>query len=102
MRKLRHGAADRTGDDPVSGPRISDHALVRFLDRGADLDVEQLRTHLAASLGRAHAAARSITASDYLIRADGMLFVVRGDLVTTVLEDTGIGAAAGALKGPGN
>lgn len=66
---------------------VSDHALLRFLERGAALEIEALRERLAASLERAHAAAASIGAGDYLIRSNGLLFVVRGDTVTTVLED---------------
>jgi len=76
---------------------VSDHALVRFMARGADLPVEDLRASLMASLDRAHRAARSITSSDYLIRADGLLFVVRGDTVTSVVEDKNPASAASAL-----
>ncbi|MFZ5749076.1 MAG: hypothetical protein ACOY45_15635 [Pseudomonadota bacterium] len=77
---------------------ISDHALVRFLDRAGAMDIENLRARLAASLARAHAAARSVSDSDYLIKVDGLLYVVRGDRVTTVIEDSGEHAAAGALN----
>lgn len=66
---------------------VTDHALVRFLDRTGTMDMEVLRANLAASLFRAHQAARSVTSSDYLIKADGLLFVVRGEAVTTVLPD---------------
>lgn len=69
--------------------RVSDHALLRFLDRAAGLDVEALRTRIEASLARAHHAASSISDSDYLITADGLVFVVRrnddGPVVSTVL-----------------
>jgi hypothetical protein len=66
---------------------VSDHALLRFLERAGGLDVAGLRLALEDSLARAHGAARSVAACDYLIRADGLLYVVRGDTVTTVLED---------------
>jgi len=66
---------------------VSDHALLRFLERAAGLDIEGLRANLNGSLARAHAAARSLSGSDYLIRADGMVYVVRGDTVTTIIED---------------
>lgn len=68
------------------GPKISDHALVRFLERGGGLDVELLREQISAVLTRAHSAARAMGTSDHLIKVDGMTFVVRGDTVATVLE----------------
>ncbi len=67
--------------------QVSECALLRFLERGVGLDIEPLRANLEASLERAHKAARSIGANDYLIKADGLLFVVRGDTVTTVIDD---------------
>lgn len=80
---------------------VSDHALVRFLERGAGLDIEALRKNLAQSLQRAHYAAATIGAGDYLIKSDGLLFVVRGDAVTTVLDDVNPGQAAHALARSG-
>lgn len=82
----------------MSGPVISDHALVRFLERGGDLDLEALRHRLSASLARAHSAARSIGSTDYLIRADGLIFCVRHDTVTTVLDDSNPHDSARALR----
>lgn len=78
---------------------VSDHALLRFLERAGELDVEGLRQRLADSLDRAHRAARSISESDYPIRVDGVLFVVRGETVTTVLTDREF-AGADALRHP--
>lgn len=78
---------------------ITDHALLRFLERAGGLDVEELRASLAASLQRAHSAARSVSSSDYLIRADGLLYVVRESRVTTILDDKGDHHAARALDG---
>jgi hypothetical protein len=81
----------------MTHPRISDHALVRFLERAGALDVEGLRARLAASLGRACAAADTIDARDYLIQADGLLYVVRDGTVTTVLDHLSPGASAAVL-----
>lgn len=66
---------------------VSDHALLRFLERAGGLDIEDLRGRLTNSLLRAHAAARTLGGADYLIRSDGLLYVVRGETVTTVLDD---------------
>lgn len=69
----------------ASRPRISDHALVRFLERAGGMDVEGLRETLAASLERAYTSARSIGDGDFLIQADSLTYVVRGEAVVTVL-----------------
>lgn len=69
----------------MSGPIISDHALIRFLERCGGMDVEAVRAGLSQSLERAHNAARQMGQKDYLITIDGSTYVVRGDLVTTVL-----------------
>ena len=66
---------------------VSDHALLRFLERSAEVPVEQLRASLEASLDRAHSAATEIGVSDYFIHAADGLFLVRNDVVVTVLED---------------
>ena len=68
---------------------VSDHALLRFLESAAGLDIEELRERLNQSLARAHAAARNLSGSDYLIKADGLIYVVRGETVTTVVQDKG-------------
>lgn len=76
---------------------VSDHALLRFLERAGGMPIEELRAALESSLARAHSAARSVTQSDYLIKADGLLYVVRGELVTTVVEDSSAARSAATL-----
>jgi len=71
----------------LSAPQISDHALVRFLERVGGMEIEAVRDALAASLHRAHQAARTLGRNDFLIRVDGAVYVVRGDVVVTVLDD---------------
>jgi hypothetical protein len=80
---------------------VSDHALLRFLERAGGLDIEELRVRLTNSLVRAHAAARTLGKGDYLIRSDGLLYVVRGETVTTVVEDKTPrpGVDAGTVQG---
>ena len=69
--------------------RISDHALVRWLDRTGAMDMEQLRAMLAASLDRAFSAAAKLEASRFLVLADGMVFLVQEGTVVTVMDDDG-------------
>lgn len=63
---------------------ISDHALVRFLERSGALDVEAVRGALATSLERAHRAAQRVGIDDYEIVADGLRYVVREGILATV------------------
>lgn len=63
---------------------ISDHALVRFLGRVADIDVEAMKAAVAGSLDRAHRAAGQIGASDYTVRVDGQVYVVRDGVLVTI------------------
>ncbi len=73
----------------MRGPIVSDHALLRFLERAGGLDVEGVRTHLAMSLARAHASAAALGKRDYIIIADGVRYQVCGETVTTVLWQDG-------------
>lgn len=68
---------------------VSDHALVRWLDRTGLIDLQPIRTAIAASIGRAADAAASIEADEYLILADGLVYVVRNRVLVTVLEEDG-------------
>ena len=71
----------------MSGPRISDHALVRFLERAGGLDVQGVRAHLSASLARAAETARRLGKSDYNVQADGLSYRVRNDVVVTIVDE---------------
>lgn len=82
----------------MTAPRVSDHALLRFLERAGGLAVEQLRQSLEASLGRAGSAAAEIGATEYLIVVDELTFVVRTDTVTTILHDGSPAQRARALR----
>lgn len=70
----------------MSGPVISDHALLRFLERGGQMDVEGLRQTLSNSLARAHSAAKALGEVEYLVKVGGATFVVRDSTVVTVLH----------------
>lgn len=81
----------------MSAPRVSDHALLRFLERAGGLAVEQLRQTLESSLDRAGRAAAQIEASEYLVVVDELTFVVRSGTVTTILPEGSPGSRARAL-----
>lgn len=66
--------------------KITDHALVRFLDRTGAAEIEKLRLMLAHSLERARLGAERAGVADYVITADGLRYVVRDDALVTVLE----------------
>jgi hypothetical protein len=68
----------------MSGPRLTDHALLRVLERSG-LAVEAVRAAVEASLARAHDAARALGGPDHLIVVDGLVYVVRGGDVVTVV-----------------
>lgn len=68
--------------------RISDHCLLRFLERAGGMDVEGVRRALAVSLQRAFDTGRAVGAAEYSIAAEGLVFVVRNGQVVTCLPDS--------------
>ena len=64
--------------------RVTDHALVRILERIAGLDVEGLRAHIVASLERACAAAAEIDQKEFTISSNGFRYVIRNGALVTV------------------
>ena len=64
---------------------ITDHALVRFLERAGGLNIEVLRLELAGSLSRARAVAEDLGGGDYVIVVDQLRYVVRSDTLVTIL-----------------
>jgi hypothetical protein len=81
----------------MNAPRVSDHALLRFLERAGGLAVEQLRQTLESSLDRAGRAAAELEASEYMIVVDDLTFIVRSGTVTTILPEGTSGSRARAL-----
>lgn len=81
-------------------PRVSDHALLRFMERAGGMPVETVRHALAASLERAFTAAEAMGGGEFSIAADGFVFVVRGGQVVTVLDDS-VGARKRGAHGQG-
>lgn len=67
--------------------RVSDHALLRFMERVGGLDVETLRGAVATSISRATAVADHLGAREYTIVVDGFAYIVRNGTVATVHEE---------------
>jgi len=67
--------------------RVSDHALFRWLQRARIIDVEQIRTMLASALDRAFQAGSAMGGGEFIILAEGMVFIIRDDVVVTVVEE---------------
>lgn len=66
---------------------VTDHAVLRYLERIAGAPVEALRLSLAAGLDRASLAARAAGLPDrHVIRTHEADFVVQDGTVLTVLE----------------
>lgn len=66
---------------PAPPPRVSDHAVLRFLQRKYGLDVEAVRAKIDALAGPA------IDAGALTLKVDGVSFVLRGGRVVTTLEN---------------
>jgi hypothetical protein len=64
---------------------VSDHALLRFIERAGGLDVNAIRTALAMSLERAAALADAAGQRRYRVAADGLTYVVVADGPTTTI-----------------
>lgn len=71
--------------------RMTDHALLRWLERTGLIDVEALRSEIEARLARSHQAALLIGADRYTIIAHGVVYAVKNSNVTTVMDDKGSG-----------
>ncbi|MBY0306404.1 MAG: hypothetical protein K2W86_14795 [Sphingomonas sp.] len=78
---------------PQQSPiRVTDHALLRWLERAGLVDVEALRAQIEAQLERGHKAAAALGAEQYTIVAHGLVYTVNHNHVTTVLIDKGSGS----------
>lgn len=64
--------------------RVTDHAVLRYLERAMDLNVEIVREHIASLCAGPAACGASA------LRAEGVKFEIVGGAVVTVVPDTGI------------
>lgn len=75
---VRGGRMKTPSKDPV---RVSDHALIRYLERAMGLNIEVVREHIAGLCGGAAAFGAST------VRAEGVRFAICDNTVTTVMPD---------------
>lgn len=75
---------------------VSDHAVLRELERAHGIPVEALRTAIAA---KTHAA-RAMGACGLV--ADGLRYVIRDGIVVTVIDGTRSAAAEARQRGGGD
>lgn len=68
---------------------ISDHALVRWLERTGLGDFEPIREAIAESLAAATGAALELGVGEFLVLADGLVYLVRNRTVVTVVSEDG-------------
>jgi hypothetical protein len=70
----------RAAADPAVEPiGVSDHALVRYLERVLDIDMERLRAEIGIACARHQGAP--------CVKAGGARFMIKGGVVVTVLDD---------------
>jgi hypothetical protein len=67
--------------------RVSDHAVLRTLERICGVPVEPLREAIAQSVERAARAAEATGGGVYLVVQEHQAFVARHGTVTTVLSE---------------
>lgn len=81
--------------------KVSDHAVVRYLERRQGVDVEAIRQTIASSLD-SHAARKLVEFSGGApckINVDGMSYCVRRNTVTTCLRESKRKAECGRRHG---
>lgn len=69
--------------------KVSDHAAMRWLERGVGFDVEMLKRSVADALDGVFQAAQKLGVSNYLILSGGDCYVVRDGTLVTVVPDDG-------------
>lgn len=66
--------------------RVTDHALVRFLERAGGMELEPLRQMLAQSLDQAVDVAKQLGETKVTVIGGGLRYVVCNGVLVTVTE----------------
>lgn len=72
---------DRVAKEPV---RVSDHAIIRYLERAMGFNIEAVRKHIVDTC------AGPAAIGAVCVRAEGVRFEITGNTVVTVCPDTGL------------
>lgn len=67
-----------TGRPPI--PAVPDHAVLRYLERKHGVDIEAIRQHIRALV------TRGVDKKGDAVVIEGVKFVLRGNVVVTVLD----------------
>ena len=83
--------------------KVTDHAVLRYLEREMDLDVERIRDTMAHSLGsrRAQQLVEFSGGARCQIKVEGMIYCLRRNTVTTFLGrkgKTGLRESSGGVQ----
>jgi hypothetical protein len=76
---------------------ITDHAVLRYMERVHGLDIAAIRAMIRDDMGRGFEAGERLGAGRYAVRTGSAVYVVAGQWVVTVLP---AGAGPGACLGP--
>lgn len=66
--------------------RVTDRAVVTFLERSGALDIALVRAMMASAIERSREACQRAGRSDYVVVADGLRYVVKNGELVTVLR----------------
>lgn len=65
---------------PAPLPSVPDHAVLRYLERAKGVDIDAVRRHIAGLVQR------GVNAHGDAVVVEGVKFVLRGNVVVTVLD----------------
>lgn len=65
---------------PAPLPSVPDHAVLRYLERAKGVDIDAVRRHIAGLV------LRGVKANGDAVVVEGVKFVLRGNVVVTVLD----------------
>lgn len=69
--------------------KVSDHAAMRWLERGVGFDIEMLKRSVSDALDGAFQAGQKLGVANFLILSGGDVYVVRNGVLVTVVPNDG-------------
>jgi len=65
--------------------QVSDHAVVRWIERVHGIDMDAIRSRIVAEMGKAVAMGKRVGQDTFTVRAGSHKFVVKRGVIVTVL-----------------